>query len=115
VFAAPNGLGWLEIFLGLLKAGAVVVPLDAAEPPIAQRRLAASLRAAFWWDGKKLEPLPRPKRFRDPSICLIKLTSGTTGKPRALVFTAEQMLADARQVTASMGIRPRDLNYALIP
>ena len=27
------------------KAGAVVVPLDAAEPPLAQRRLAASLRA----------------------------------------------------------------------
>src|SRR4029079_11036810 len=57
----------------------------------------------------------QPKRFRDPSICLIKLTSGTTGKPRALVFTAKQLLADARQVTATMGIRPRDLNYALIP
>lgn len=115
IFAVPNGLGWLEIFLGLLKAGAVVVPLDAAEPPLAQRQLAASLRAAFWWDGKKLDALPRPKRFRDPAICLIKLTSGTTGKPRALVFTAEQLLADGRQVTTTMGIRPRDLNYALIP
>ena len=115
VFSAPNGIGWLEIFLGLLKAGAVVVPLDAAEPPLAQRRLARSLRAAGWWDGARLEALGGAKRFRDPTVCLIKLTSGTTGQPRALVFTARQLLADGRQVTATMGVGPRDLNYALIP
>jgi long-chain acyl-CoA synthetase len=115
VFAAPNGVGWLEIFLGLLKAGAVVVPLDAAEPPVAQQRLARSIRAAAWWDGTKLNALAGAKRYRDPAVCLIKLTSGTTGRPRALVFTAGQLLADGRQVTSSMGIKPRDLNYALIP
>lgn len=115
VFAAPNSIAWLEIFLGLLKAGAVVVPLDAAEPPAAQRRLATSLRAGFWWNGTKLEALAGARRYRDPKVCLVKLTSGTTGQPRALVFTADQLLADGRQVTATMGIRPRDLNYALIP
>lgn len=115
VFSAANGIGWLEIFLGLLEAGAVVVPLDAAEPPAAQRRLAVSLQAAGWWDGTKLDFLPNAKIFRDPSVCLVKLTSGTTGQPRPLVFTARQLLADGRQVTATMGIRPRDLNYALIP
>jgi long-chain acyl-CoA synthetase len=115
VFAAPNGIGWIEMFLGLLKAGAVVVPLDSAEPPAAQRRLASDLRAGFWWNGTSLESLAAARRYRDPAICLIKLTSGTTGRPRALVFTAEQLLADGRQVTATMGIRPRDLNYALIP
>lgn len=115
VFAVANGLDWLEIFLGLLKAGAVAVPLDAAEPPAAQRRLAITLRAAAWWDGTRLAPLPDARRYRDPSVCLLKLTSGTTGKPRALVFTAAQLLADARQVTTTMRIRSRDLNYALIP
>ena len=115
VFAAPNGIGWLEIFLGLLKAGAVVVPLDAAEPPAAQRQLATALRAAGWWDGARLVPLPRGKRYRAPAVCLIKLTSGTTGQPRALVFTAGQLVADGRQVTATMGIGRRDQNYALIP
>ncbi len=115
VFAAANGVGWLEKFLGLLKAGAVIVPLDAAEPPLAQQRLAASLRAGYWWDGAKLVALAGAKRYRDPAVCLIKLTSGTTGQPQALVFTAGQLLADGRQVTATMGICPRDLNYALIP
>ena len=115
VFAAPNGIGWFEIFLGLLRAGAVVVPLDAAEPPAAQRRLAETLRAGFWWDGSRLVALERPKRYRDPGVCLVKLTSGSTGRPRPLAFTAAQLLADGRQVTLTMGIRPRDRNYALIP
>ena len=126
VFAAPNGIGWFEIFLGLLKAGAVAVPLDAAEPVAAQRGLAEALRAGFWWEGGRLVPLGEKWRPRDfgrrahgrdarATPCLIKLTSGTTGQPQPLVLTAAQLLADARQVTATMGIGPRDLNYALIP
>lgn len=115
VFAAPNGIGWFEIFLGLLRAGAIIVPVDPAEPPAAQRDLAVGLRAGFWWDGVRLVAFDRARRFRDPSACLIKLTSGTTGRPRPLIFTASQLLADAGQVTSGMGITPRDLNYALIP
>jgi len=115
VFAAANGISWLEFFLGLLQAGAVVVPLDAAEPPPAQRRLAVSLRAAGWWTGSKLELLPGARHYRDPAVCLLKVTSGTTGRSRTLAFTAGQLLADARQLAATMGFDRRDLNYALIP
>ncbi len=115
VFAVPNGLRWLEIFLGLLKAGAVAVPMDSAEPPLAQRRLAESLRAGFWWSGDRLIPLAGARRYRGAEISLVKVTSGTTGQPRPLVFTAPQLLADARQIASTMGIRARDLNYALIP
>jgi acyl-CoA synthetase (AMP-forming)/AMP-acid ligase II len=115
VFARPNGVAWLELFLGLLKAGAVVVPLDPGEPAAAQQRLAEQLRAGAWWDGERLQPRARSRRYRDPATGLIKLTSGSTGQPRALVFTDAQMLADGRQVAATMGITPRDLNYALIP
>lgn len=115
VFTAPNGMAWLEMFLGLLKAGAVAVPLDPGEPPAAQQRLGGSLRAAAWWDGRALVPFSGARRYRDASVCLVKLTSGSTGQPRALVFTDRQMLADGAQVAATMGITPRDLNYALIP
>lgn len=115
VFAVENGIAWLVQFIALLKVGAVAVPLDAGEPVEARRRIAAGLRAAAWWNGARWERLTRARRFRDPAVALIKLTSGSTGQPRALVFTAEQLLADARQVTATMGIGRRDLNYALIP
>ncbi len=115
VFAVPNSIRWFEIFLGLVRAGAIVVPLDAGEPAAAQRRLAEGLRAAFWWDGERLAPVADGRRLRRREICLVKLTSGTTGQPRPLFFTGAQMLADGRQVTTTMGIRARDLNYALIP
>ena len=115
VFAAPIGVGWLEIFLGLLRAGAVAVPLDAAEPAAAQRSAAQAMRAGFWWDGRQLVALAGARCFRNPEICFVKLTSGSTGQPRPLAFTAAQLLADGRQVTATMGISPRDINYGLIP
>ncbi|MBS0630536.1 MAG: acyl--CoA ligase [Verrucomicrobia bacterium] len=115
VLALPNGLAWLEIFLALLQAGAVVVPLDAAEPAEAQRRMAEAVRAAAWWDGARLVPLPGARCYRDPAVCLIKLTSGSTGGPRALVFTAAQLLADTCHIMATMGLTSRDRNYALIP
>lgn len=113
IFGAPNGIGWWEIFLGLLEANAVLVPLDPGEPVAAQRALAGALRAAAWWDGHALRVLPNGRRYRDAG--LIKLTSGSTGQPRPLVFTDVQMLADGQQVTTTMGITARDLNYALIP
>lgn len=114
VFAVPNSIEWLAMFLGLARAGGVIVPLDAGEPAAQQRAMAEALRAGFWWDGERLLALPRPRRLR-AEAAIIKVTSGTTGRPRALVFTAEQMLADARQVTSTMAIRRADLNYALIP
>jgi acyl-CoA synthetase (AMP-forming)/AMP-acid ligase II len=45
VYSATNGIGWLEIFLGLLKAHAVIIPLDAAEPAAAQKKIAEAVGA----------------------------------------------------------------------
>lgn len=115
LFSVPNGVTWLEVFLGLLQADAIVVPLDPGEPPESLAAIARALRAAAWWDGTRLRPVEgSAKVFRAPAT-LIKLTSGSTGAPRPLVFTAAQMLADGRQVMRGMGIRARDTNYALIP
>ncbi len=113
VFAEPNGPRWFEMFLGLVKVGAVPVPLDPGEPAAVQQRVAEALRAGAWWTGTTLERKTGARVYRD--ACVIKLTSGSTGQPRPLVFTAGQMLADARQVTATMGVRASDLNHALIP
>jgi acyl-CoA synthetase (AMP-forming)/AMP-acid ligase II len=54
-------------------------------------------------------------RLRRDDLCLVKLTSGSTGAPRALDFTHAQMLADGRQVCAAMRIGADDLNLAVIP
>jgi len=114
VFAEPNGPGWLQVFLGLLKSGAVAVALDPGEPPGALRRAAASAGAGFLWSASQLETLGNRRPFRDGRR-LVKFTSGSAGVPRALAFTDRQMLADGRQICATMDIRPEDLNLGLIP
>lgn len=114
-FALPNGPDWFAVFLGLLRAGATPVPLDPSEPADNQRQLARAVGAAFAWIGGQLEPVARPRRRRAPVPALFKLTSGSTGLPRALPFTHAQLIADGRHVCTSMDIRPEDLNLAVIP
>jgi len=115
VFAEPNGAVWLQLFIGLIKAGVVAVPVDPAEPAAARQALAAAVGADFLWHDGRLEATGAKRRRHRDGRCLIKLTSGSTGAPRALVFTDDQILADARQICATMRIRPGDMNLGLIP
>jgi acyl-CoA synthetase (AMP-forming)/AMP-acid ligase II len=52
---------------------------------------------------------------REPGAAIVRLTSGTTGRPRGLRVTAAQLLTDAAQITSSMGIGPDDTMIAPIP
>ena len=115
LMAEPNGADWFQAFLGLLFVEAVPALADPTEPAAAQVETARAIGAAWLWRHGRLERIasPRPSRRRD--LCLIKLTSGSTGVPRARVFTHAQMLADGRQVCATMGIRSDDINLAVIP
>jgi acyl-CoA synthetase (AMP-forming)/AMP-acid ligase II len=115
VFALPNGVAWFEVFLGLLQAGAVPAAIDATEPPAAQRELARAVGATWLWSDGRLEKISTRRRPRRHDIGLLKITSGSTGAPRALPFTHAQILADGRQVCRTMGIGPGDLNLAVIP
>lgn len=113
--AEPNSACWLAVFIGLLRAGAMVVPLDPAEPTEARVATAQAVGASWLFENDRLRVLNFHAPARRSDFCLIKLTSGSTGAPRALVFTHAQMIADGRQVCASMGIRSDDLNLGVIP
>jgi acyl-CoA synthetase (AMP-forming)/AMP-acid ligase II len=125
VFSRPNGPEWLAVFLACLQLGAVPVPLDPSEPADSQRSLATSAHAHFLLTpDNQLHPIFVQSLTAQPSTlnstpreraALIKLTSGSTGTPRALAFTHAQMLADGHQVCTSMDIQPGDLNLGLIP
>ncbi len=115
MFAEPNGPEWLRLFLGVLESGAIAIALDPGEPPAAQRALAEQAGAAFLWHAGRLEIIGRKRRGSSTETCLLKLTSGSTGRPRVLAFTGTQMAADGRQVCATMGIAPADVNLGCIP
>jgi acyl-CoA synthetase (AMP-forming)/AMP-acid ligase II len=114
-FAETNSPAWLRVFLGLLKSDAALIPLDPGDPPAAQRTTARAAGASFFWNGETLEPLaPHPRRLRDARR-IVKLTSGSTGTPRALPFTDAEMLADGQHICAGMRIAADDINLGLIP
>jgi acyl-CoA synthetase (AMP-forming)/AMP-acid ligase II len=45
----------------------------------------------------------------------LKITSGTSGVPRAVRFRAQQLLADCENICVTMGLGRGDLNYGAIP
>lgn len=115
--SVPNGAGWFQAFLGLLSLGAVPAPIDPSEPEAAQLAAARSVGAAWIWRAGRPRPVAPAgaARRRRADECLVKLTSGSSGRPRGLAATHAQMEADGRQICRSMGIRPGDSNLAVIP
>jgi long-chain acyl-CoA synthetase len=115
----PNGAEWLQVFLALLSTRSVPVPIDPSEPEEAQLACARSVGAAHIWKAgglHRLDSAGRPPRRRLPgSECLVKVTSGSSGVPKALSVTDGQLAADGRQICESMGIGPEDASLAAIP
>ena len=72
-----------------------------------------------WRDGKILCPLEpgqtTPALSGLPAgVAHVKVTSGTTGAPRFVLFTEEQIAADAANIVATMGLRPDRPNLGVI-
>jgi acyl-CoA synthetase (AMP-forming)/AMP-acid ligase II len=115
LFAEPNGQEWMRVFLGLVASDAVAVALDPGEPHLAQRALARELGVEFIWHAGKLERVEAETKPVGTNVRLLKVTSGSTGVPRALPFGDAHMEADARQICRTMGIKPEDRNLGIIP
>lgn len=52
---------------------------------------------------------------RDADVAMLKLTSGSTGEPRAVAATEPQLIADSRRLMQAMGIGPGDTQLAATP
>lgn len=74
---------------------------------------------AAWREGKIICPLefgqPEPHVPLPPNGCVhLKTTSATTGTARFVVFNANQLAADARNIVATMGLRPEWPNLGVV-
>jgi long-chain acyl-CoA synthetase len=56
---------------------------------------------------------PSPEIYR--GAAMLKLTSGSTGLPKATFTTETHLLLDSRHIVEGMGIRPDDVQLGLIP
>jgi len=105
------------LMLALWRSGLVPVPLDRSLAKQAGATAldvcgAAALVTPSYIGGIAVERRPGG---REVDADFLKLTSGTSGAPRAIRFRAAQLLADCEGVCDTMGIGADDLNFGVIP
>ena len=131
VLSLPNGIAFVRAFAALRLLPARVALVDAAAPADEIERSAAAVGAG--WIVAAPERLAGEKvvlaegggavaaRERcapvamPPSTAVLKLTSGSTGLPRAVAVGARQLAADTVQIMRTMGFGPGDVTAAAIP
>ena len=112
-----NSASWPAVLLALLRRRLVPVPIgghvEGNELELVMRTTgAAGLVVAE--RGKLIVRHTCGTDLRH-RCDFLKLTSGTTGAPRAVCFQAQQLVADCDNICATMGITERDLNFGVIP
>jgi len=95
-----------------LHAHGIITPLDGpAAQPASARRLPAGLVFA-----RSADPHAAPAfSVSSPEPLILKLTSGSTHAPKAVVVTESRLVADGRHIIDAMSIRPDDVSLATIP
>jgi long-chain acyl-CoA synthetase len=98
----PNSVEFVATFLSAAKLDLVVFLIDRD----ANDHEVASIRRHFGI-GRRPD-VPADAR-------LVKLTSGSTAKPKGIVTTEANLIADCTNICTTMGIAPDDINLGAIP
>ena len=119
----PNSVELVACWIAALDLKLVFVPIDrdAPEMEVAQILGHFGIKGLVYRPDRRspemaistrqvesARPVPREAR-------LLKLTSGSTGLPKGIVTSEANLEADCRNITASMGIAPDDINLGAIP
>ena len=101
----PNSAEFVAAILAVFKQRAIAVPIDRDAPEAE----VASVIDHFGIGRDARRP------FVPDDARLLKLTSGSSGKPKAIVATEANLLADSLNICRTMNIRPDDINFGAIP
>ena len=116
VGALGNDPSWPAFLLAGWDRALVIAPIEPDVPEAQLDRILELIQAQGLVRASSIECFDRPQVAWDgPKPDLLKITSGTTGAPRAVRFRESQLLADCRNICETMGIRPEDLNFGVIP
>ncbi len=110
-------IDWMISFLAVLRAGAMVLPIDATSTASECERILSHMRCNAWFSRSGLQHLRNDThlQLKRQGVHLFKVTSGSTSTPKVIPFTQEQMMADASNILETMEIRASDIQFATIP
>ncbi|HEX4083900.1 MAG TPA: class I adenylate-forming enzyme family protein [Chthoniobacteraceae bacterium] len=111
---AGNSPLWPALVLAAMQRGLIPLPLGRhmAEE---EREAALATCGAGALIAADIEDRPGNAQPALAECDFLKLTSGTTSLPRAIRFTAAQLVADCDQICDTMGFGGADLNFGVIP
>lgn len=115
VSACGNRRGAIPLALATLSLRAPLMPVDASatEADVAELAARFGAFAVVHPDGSLVPQQGAPANYGDTA--LLKLTSGSTGFPKAILTAESQLLADGERIIGTMGISARDTQLAVIP
>ncbi|MGA3170971.1 MAG: class I adenylate-forming enzyme family protein [Chthoniobacteraceae bacterium] len=108
-----NVPGFPALVLAAMRVGLVPLPLGRHMAREERETALETCGAGVLATEEGIEE--RPGRNAPEGCDLLKLTSGTTSRPRAIRFTAAQLAADCDNICETMGFGGGDLNYGVIP
>lgn len=135
LLATGNRPSTFLAWLACRALGAAILPVDPGTTAVEMRALAARFGATLallppgeTGTGHPGAPIPSPpqvRAFRLPDAepapnvyrgaAVLKLTSGSTGLPKATFTTEAQLLLDSEHIVEAMDIRAADVQVAAIP
>jgi long-chain acyl-CoA synthetase len=118
VSAAGNRPAAIPLLLACLALGAPLMPIDASATITDVGDFGARF-GAFAVVLPNGPHLRMKRQHSDPATyegaALLKLTSGSTGFPKAILTTESNLIADGERIIAAMGIASGDSQLAAIP
>ena len=135
ISAAGNRSGSVALVLACRSLGAAIMPVDAGSSPREVRGLAERFGARFAIlqstaaaqdVGGTMRPFPgglvclalssiTPAPHLHQGAALLKVTSGSTGLPKATFTREPQVVVDTIHIATAMDIGPDDTQIAVIP
>jgi long-chain acyl-CoA synthetase len=118
VSAVANRPAAIPLLLACLALRVPLMPIDASATAAEVQQFADRFGAFVvavpnGSSVRLLQQQATPASFRDAS--LLKLTSGSTGFPKAILATESQLIADGERIIEAMGIVASDTQLAVIP
>ena len=115
----PNGPAFVACLFGVLRAGAIAVPLNVLlAPPEVEQRLELAGAKVLVDDESQLgaemgEAMVADRRDDDPAVILF--TSGTSGAPKGAILTHGSLWTAATNAADAMRLGPGDVVLGAAP